>query len=91
MDNLVENHLSRLPDEVKSPNIKDIIEQFCDEKLLMMSTAVTTWYAYILNHLVNRYVPLEYNSPPRKRFYHFPKDYLWDKSVLYKKYDGTLL
>lgn len=57
----------------------------------MMTSVVTPWYAYIVNYLVSKYSPPEFNSQKRKRFFHSTKSYLWDEPFLYKKCVNQLL
>lgn len=47
MESLVVNHLSRLLDKVQRPEIEDIKEYFPYEKLLMIASLVTPYYADI--------------------------------------------
>lgn len=62
VENLVVDHLSRLPEEVHNKNNKDIQESFPDGQLLLITSGVTLWYADIINYLVSRYIPPDFNS-----------------------------
>lgn len=60
--NLVGDHLSLLLDEVQSLDMVDIKEKYPDEQFLLMVTTVNLWYAYIVNYVIEIYVPTEFNS-----------------------------
>lgn len=51
----------------------------------VLASGVTPWYANIMNYLVSGYVPPEFISHQRKRFFHLSKRYFWDESFLYKR------
>lgn len=78
VENLIVDHLSRLPDEVHRHDNEDIKEDFADEELFMITSRVTPWYADIINFLINGYVPPYFNSQQRKRFFHMYNSYFWD-------------
>lgn len=61
------------------------------KSFLMITIVVIPYYVDIVNYLVSRYVPQEFNSQLKKRIYHLSKDYFWDESVMYKKCVGKLL
>lgn len=53
VENLMVDHLSRLPDDDQRRDKEDIKEEFSDYQLLLMTTIVTLWYANIVNYLVS--------------------------------------
>ena len=58
---------------------------------MLITTGQTPWYADIVNYLVSRYIPPDFNYQQRKRFFHTVKSYFWDEPFLYKKYANQLL
>lgn len=73
--NLVVNHLSRLLVDDQKHDREDIREEFLDEHLLLMTFVMTPWCADIMNYLVSGYVPQEFNSQQRKRFFYDSNNY----------------
>lgn len=62
VENLVDDHLSRLPNEVHDKDDREIQETFPEEQLLLITDGVTPWNGDIVNYLVSRVVPHDFNS-----------------------------
>ena len=88
VENVVENHLSRLTiaHNTHSPPIND---EFLEESLLLVESA--PWYAHISNCLVTGEVPAEWKAQDKKYF--FPKihSYYWEKPFLFNYYADQII
>ena len=72
-ENLVADHLSRLEgprDEVQ------VNHDFLDKKLLAIrDTKTVPWFAYHVNYLVAKVIPLDFSYQQKKRFFAHLKHY----------------
>ena len=59
-DNVIADHLSRLEKTAKNEKKTEIVENFLDEQLFLLSVQ-TPWYSDIVNYLACRVVPLEFS------------------------------
>ena len=81
-ENLVADHLSRLEGARDDVPVND---EFPDEKLLAIEDKrVVPWFAYYVNYLVAKVVPLEFNYRQKKRFFAHLKHYYWEEPILYR-------
>ena len=85
-ENLVADHLSRLP-HVSDSEIA-ISAEFPDEQLYAMSTSAwpcrNPWYADIVNYLTNHGFPEGYHRSQRDKLKSDAKYYIWDDPYLWK-------
>ena len=83
-DNVIVDHLSRL--EITAGNEKgtEIIENFPDEQLFLLSVQ-TPWYADIVNYLACGVVPLEFNYQQKRKLRTDCRFYIWDDPILYRR------
>lgn len=81
-ENVVADHLSRLPLEENNVDKKEIREEFPDEKLLAIRNL--PWYANFVNYLASKYIPPEFNFQQKKKFFSDLKNYFWEDPYLYK-------
>ena len=91
-ENLVADHLSRLPPICESTESEGIPinEEFPDEKLYSVSL-VAPWYADLANFKASNLVPKGWTSQQKKKFFKEAKYYVWDEPFLFKKgIDGIL-
>ncbi|KAI3708563.1 hypothetical protein L2E82_37811 [Cichorium intybus] len=78
-ENVVADHLSRLPAEGLEAGIKD---SFPDEQLLDLTGA--PWYANYVNFLATGAMPAHWTKQRQKQFRTYAKRYIWDDSDLFK-------
>ena len=79
-ENVVADHLSRLPSGVEEAT-PDINEQFPDE--FIMSVKTSPWYANFANYLVSGIIPDAWNKRRRQQFMAQVKNYIWDEPDLF--------
>ena len=78
-DNVIADHLSRLPN---APSPSPINESFPDEQLLSIS--VDPWYADIVNYLVTKETPSFWSKQDKSKFLSQVKYFYWDDPYLFK-------
>lgn len=54
-ENMVANHLSSLVNDEVTMNEKEVLEEFPDEKLLMVQER--SWFAYMANYKATGFIP----------------------------------
>nr|KYP49468.1 Transposon Ty3-I Gag-Pol polyprotein [Cajanus cajan] len=81
--NLVANHLSRLKLDEANKEVKPILEEFPDEKLLVITSL--PWFADFANFKAAGLIPHEFTFQQRKKFLHDAKFYFWDDPLLFKR------
>ena len=59
-DNVIADHLSRMEKTIEEENKIEIVENFPDKKLFLLSVQVP-WYADIVNYLACGIMPHEFN------------------------------
>ena len=79
VENVVADHLSTLLGEVSIP----ILDEFPDEHILKIMTNTLPWYAHIVNYLVTRRLPEDWDTNDRKKFYRDFKYYFNDEPELF--------
>ncbi|KAJ0465579.1 putative nucleotidyltransferase, Ribonuclease H [Helianthus annuus] len=80
-ENVVADHLSRLPSGVEDVT-PEINEQFPDE--FIMSVKSGPWYANFANYLVSGTVPDAWNKRRKQQFLTQVKNYIWDEPDLFR-------
>ncbi|XP_056161225.1 uncharacterized protein LOC130135637 [Syzygium oleosum] len=80
-ENLVADHLSRLPNAPVEE--RPILDEFPDEVLFSVKTE-TPWYADYVNFLVSKVLPSELTYQQRKKFFSDVKHYFWEDPFLFK-------
>ena len=81
-ENLVADHLSRLEGTRDDVPVND---EFPDEKLLAIEEKkAVLWFADIVNYLVAKVIPPEFNYQQKKRFFAHLKHYYWEEPILYR-------
>ncbi|EOY03332.1 Uncharacterized protein TCM_018259 [Theobroma cacao] len=84
-ENQLADHLSRLENNEHIGNSTVINETFPNEQLFFVEKQKNLpWYADVVNYLVSKLFPLEFNSQKKKKFLHDVKYYMWDEPFLYK-------
>jgi hypothetical protein len=83
-ENLVADHLSRLPSD--SRNHMDIHDCLPGEQLLQISETPrgSPWYADLVNYLVCGIYPPDATHQQKKKFLHEAKYFYWDEPYIYK-------
>ena len=79
VENVVADHLSRLPSEVLIP----ILDEFPDEHILKVMSNILPWYVHIVNYLVTGRLPKGWDTNDRKKFYRDIKYYFYDEPELF--------
>ncbi|CAN6540810.1 unnamed protein product [Malus baccata var. baccata] len=83
-ENVVADHLSRLPHvQDEEEDVLPLNESFPDEQLFAIHDVVP-WYADIANYLVRGVLPPDVSNQHRKKFLSTVKFYFWDDPYLYK-------
>ena len=83
-DNVIADHLSRLEKTAKNEKETEIVENFPDEQLFLLSVQ-TPWYSDIVNYLACRVVPLEFSYQQRRKLRIDSKFYIWDDPKLFRR------
>ena len=84
-ENVVADHLSRLPlneDEIDAMPIDD---SFPDDQLFAMIQTPAPWFADIANYLSCNILPQELTYQQKRKFLHDVRHYFWDDPLLFKK------
>ncbi|XP_074277840.1 uncharacterized protein LOC141601452 [Silene latifolia] len=84
-ENLVADHLSRLPLQEGGDSLP-IDDSFPDDILLVISNAETPWYADYANFIVGDLLPPDLSYRQKKWFLHDVKQYFRDNPYLFKEY-----
>ncbi|CAN6716960.1 unnamed protein product [Malus baccata var. baccata] len=83
-ENVVANHLSRLPHvQDEEEDVLPLNESFPDEQLFAIHDVVP-WYTNIANYLVRGVLTPDVSTQHRKKFLSTVKFYFWDDPYLYK-------
>ena len=77
------DHLSRLENIEHDRKQLDVNASFPDEVVLKV-TESAPWYADIVNFLVCKQFPEDFNAQQKKKLMHYAKFYYWDEPQLYK-------
>ena len=80
-ENLVADHLSRLPTTSKRDK-EEIRETFPDEQLFAVHA--TAWFADFANYLVKKILPEGLSYSQKKKFFSDLKYYFWEEPFLYR-------
>ncbi|CAN6677893.1 unnamed protein product [Malus baccata var. baccata] len=90
-ENVVADHLSRLPHvQDEEEDVLPLNESFPDEQLFAIHDVVP-WYAHIANYLVRGVLPPDVSTQHRKKFLSTVKFYFWDDPYLYKYYSDQVI
>lgn len=81
-ENLVADHLSRLVNEEVTKKENEVLEEFPDEKLLMMQER--PWFADMANYKATGFIHEEFSWQQKKKFLHDSTQYVWDDPYLFK-------
>ena len=81
-DNLVADHLSRLVNPKITKEEREVLEEFPDEKLLMIEER--PWFADLANYKASGLIPEYLNWQQKKKFLRDATHYVWDDPYLFK-------
>jgi hypothetical protein len=83
-ENLLADHLSRLPDIM--PEQTEIHDYMPGEQLLQISESSrkSPWYADLVNYLVCKIYPPDTTYQQKKKLIHDAKRYYWDEPLMFK-------
>ncbi|CAJ2658862.1 unnamed protein product [Trifolium pratense] len=81
-ENLVADHLSRLVNTEVTKHEREVLEEFPDEKLLMVQER--PWFADMANFKVFGLIPDDLNWHQKKKFLREANKYVWDDPYLFK-------
>ncbi|XP_038714979.1 uncharacterized protein LOC120008660 [Tripterygium wilfordii] len=87
VENVVADHLSRLPGQNLISHGIPINEHFPDEQLFLtnaISSKLTPWYADIANFLVSGKMPSHWSKIDRSKFLRNVRNFFWDDPYLFK-------
>ena len=80
---MIADHLSRVEKTTMKEEKMEVAENFPDEQLFQLSFQLP-WYAYIVNFLTCRGMPLEFSYQHRKKLRTDNRFYIWDDPLLFK-------
>jgi hypothetical protein len=80
--NLVADHLSRLVNNEVTQQEKEVLEEFPDEKLLMVQER--PWFADMANYKATGLIPEDFNWQQKKKFLRDANQLVWDDPYLFK-------
>ncbi|GJS77916.1 reverse transcriptase domain-containing protein [Tanacetum coccineum] len=87
-ENLAADHLSRLENlHMEVLTEREIVDKFPDEHLMVLKSKFNEdepWYAYFVNYIVGKVVPLNWTFKKRKRFFSQVKTYFWEEPYAFK-------
>ncbi|WJX19736.1 hypothetical protein P8452_09381 [Trifolium repens] len=81
-ENLVADHLSRLVNTEVTKHEREVLEEFPDEKLLMVQER--PWFADMANYKASGLIPDDFNWHQKKKFLREANQYVWDDPYLFK-------
>ena len=87
VENVVADHLSRLPVDGRDQDTSPIQELFPDEQLFSIKSITPTstpWFADIANYLASGKIPHHWSSNDKKKFFRNVRVFMWDDPYLYK-------
>ena len=87
VENVVVDHLLRLPTDGEAKKPLHINEHFFDEQLFQITAYANTsvpWYADIANYLATGRIPLHWSSVDRKNVFRHVRYFSWDDPYLCK-------
>jgi hypothetical protein len=80
--NVVADHLSRLPSNIIDPS-GPITEHFLDEHLLTISTGLP-WFADLVNYLASHQIPSDWPKAKKDKLLSDAKYYFWEDPYLFR-------
>ena len=83
-ENNVADHLSRLENMEHDRKQLDVNASVPDEAVFKVTESMP-WYADIVNFLVYKQFPEDFNAQQKKKLMHDAKFYYWDEPQLYKR------
>ena len=87
VENVVADHLSRLPTNGEANDTLPINEYFPDEQLFQITAHTNPslpWFADIANYLATGRIPLHWSSMDRKKFFRHVRYFSWEDPYLFK-------
>ncbi|WJX18781.1 hypothetical protein P8452_08545 [Trifolium repens] len=81
-ENLVADHLSRLVNTEVTKHEREVLEEFPDEKLLMVQER--PWFADMANYKASGLIPDDFNWHQKKKFLREANQYVCDDPYLFK-------
>ncbi|GAU37821.1 hypothetical protein TSUD_276390 [Trifolium subterraneum] len=88
-EKLVADHLSRLVNKEVTKHEHEVIEEFPDEKLLMVQER--SWFTDMANYKASGLISDDFNWHQKKRFILIANQYVWDDPYLFKTGANNLL
>ncbi|XP_021761194.1 uncharacterized protein LOC110726028 [Chenopodium quinoa] len=84
-ENVVADHLSRLPIVEGEIEALPIDDSFPDDQLFAIIQAPTPWFADIANYLACSILPPDLTYQQKRKFLHDVRQYFWDDPLLFKQ------
>jgi len=88
-ENSVADHLPRLINNEVTKIKQEVLEEFLDEKLLMVQERL--WFADMRNYKATVFIPEDFNWQMKKKFLWDSTHYVWDDPYLFKTGADQLL
>lgn len=89
VENVVEDHLSRLENKEVTEKEKSIVVEFQDEKLFAVGER--SWFVDMANFKAGNLIPDDLDKQQRKKLFKDANHYLWDDPVLFKVSTDNLI
>ena len=83
-DNVIADHLSRMEKTTEEEKGSEIVENFPNEQLLLLSVQ-TPWYADIVNYLACGIMPYELSYQHKRKLRTDSRFYIWDDPLLFRR------
>ncbi|XP_052194945.1 uncharacterized protein LOC127802887, partial [Diospyros lotus] len=88
VENVVADHLSRIPSQDLTQFDEPIHDNFPDEQLfkvnVIRASSVVPWYADIANYLTISLIPDHWSKQDRHKFFRKVRTFFWDEPYLFK-------
>ncbi|XP_021743097.1 uncharacterized protein LOC110709193 [Chenopodium quinoa] len=84
-ENVVADHLSRLPIVEGEIEALPIDDSFPDDQLFAIIQAPAPWFADIVNYLACSILPPDLTYQQKRKFLHDVRQYFWDDPLLFKQ------
>ncbi|XP_052211219.1 uncharacterized protein LOC127814034, partial [Diospyros lotus] len=88
VENVVADHLSRIPSQDLTQFDEPIHDNFPDEQLfkvnVIRASSVVPWYADIANYLATGLIPDHWSKQDRHKFFRKVRTFFWDEPYLFK-------
>ena len=81
---MIADHLSIMEKTTKKEKEIEIVENFPDEQLFVLSIQIP-WYADIVNYLACGIMPPKFNHQQKRKLRTDSRFYIWDDPLLFRR------